>query len=316
MNTIQAAAMGVARSKMNSTMMVKFNSSTEKGINQRANMNKSTLLPQTVTHQNHPQNSRNPAMKVNLNFENTNNDQHMQNNSLEHLNRSMNMHQTTAFSQNVSYQQSPPNMRARQLQNQTNTQQKIGSMLEKPSNKGLGMKMASHSKPGLYVNGQSHLQTLNTGGTQGSLMLPMAPGAQQSNTGQTTGKNWNSQSLGHTMTHAQVNAKNKDRYMAMQQQNRDAHVGINPAIKQQFFIGSQNTQFQNINSSALSQTGNPQQQLQSVDMMQNHLSMIHQSPTLSPTSQNHLMTQAGQPYMQYTQQPQNSRKIKTLNVNQ
>lgn len=54
----------------------------------------------------------------------------------------------------------------------------------------------------------------------------MAPGAQTSN-GQHIGKNWNSQSLGHTMTHAQV-AKNKDRYMAMQQ-NRD---------QKQFFIGS------------------------------------------------------------------------------
>lgn len=91
--------MGVARSKMNSTMMVKFNSSTEKGINQRANMNKSTLLPQTVVHPTHINaNSRNPTMKVNVNFENTGTDQNMQNNSLEHLNRSMNMHQTTAFS--------------------------------------------------------------------------------------------------------------------------------------------------------------------------------------------------------------------------
>ena len=53
LNTLNPQSMGVARSKMNSTMMVKFNSSTEKGINQRANMNKSTLLPQTVTHQNH-----------------------------------------------------------------------------------------------------------------------------------------------------------------------------------------------------------------------------------------------------------------------
>lgn len=41
----------VNRAKMNSTMMVKFNSSTEKGINvntganARGNLNKSTLLP-------------------------------------------------------------------------------------------------------------------------------------------------------------------------------------------------------------------------------------------------------------------------------
>lgn len=93
LNSLTAQSMGVARSKMNSTMMVKFNSSTEKGINQRANMNKSTLLPQTVTHSNHLNgNSRNPAMKVNMGFENSQNDQHMQNSSLEHLNRSMNMH--------------------------------------------------------------------------------------------------------------------------------------------------------------------------------------------------------------------------------
>lgn len=100
LNSLTAQSMGVARSKMNSTMMVKFNSSTEKGINQRANMNKSTLLPQTVNHSNHLNgNSRNPAMKVNMGFDNTTqNDQHMQNSSLEHLNRSMNMHQTTAFS--------------------------------------------------------------------------------------------------------------------------------------------------------------------------------------------------------------------------
>jgi hypothetical protein len=66
----------------------------------------------------------------------------------------------------------------------------------------------------LYVNGQNQLQTLNTGSTQGSLLLPMAPGA-QANNGQQAGKNWNSQSMGHTMTHAQV-AKNKDRYMGIQ----------------------------------------------------------------------------------------------------
>jgi hypothetical protein len=42
---MQAAA---NRTKMNSTMMVKFNSSTEKGMstaNSRSNLNKSTLLP-------------------------------------------------------------------------------------------------------------------------------------------------------------------------------------------------------------------------------------------------------------------------------
>jgi len=44
--------MNVTRSKMNSTMMVKFNSSTEKNINQRGNLNKSTLLPNNVSNHN------------------------------------------------------------------------------------------------------------------------------------------------------------------------------------------------------------------------------------------------------------------------
>lgn len=48
------------------------------------------------------------------------------------------------------------------------------------------------------------------------------------------------------MTHAQV-AKNKDRYMAMQQ-NRD---------QKQFFMGQQTGHIQNLNSSAMS-TGNAQ----------------------------------------------------------
>jgi len=69
LNNINAAGMNVTRQKLNSTMMVKFNSSTEKNINlqQRTNLNKSTLLPQNV---NHPptiiNNSRNPQMKVNM----------------------------------------------------------------------------------------------------------------------------------------------------------------------------------------------------------------------------------------------------------
>jgi hypothetical protein len=63
LNNINAVAMNATRSKMNSTMMVKFNSSTEKSMNQRGNLNKSTLLPNNMV--NHPQNnlavnSRNP----------------------------------------------------------------------------------------------------------------------------------------------------------------------------------------------------------------------------------------------------------------
>lgn len=77
----------------------------------------------------------------------------------------------------------------------------------------------------------------------------------------------------------------------MMQQQRDQH-GLN----KQFFIGSSNGQFNNVNSSAMSTTGNPQNPINSVDMMQNHLSMIHQSPTLSPTSAN-LLSQGGQPYI-------------------
>ena len=50
LNNINAAAMNVTRTKLNSTMMVKFNSGVEKPMNmqQRNNLNKSTLLPQNV----------------------------------------------------------------------------------------------------------------------------------------------------------------------------------------------------------------------------------------------------------------------------
>ena len=50
-------------------------------------------------------NSRNPAMKMNIAVDNNQiyNEQNMQHNSLEHLNRSLNMHQMSAFSQNQSY---------------------------------------------------------------------------------------------------------------------------------------------------------------------------------------------------------------------
>ena len=53
--------MNVTRSKMNSTMMVKFNSSTDKTINQRGNLNKSTLLPQNVAAHTNPLNTINPG---------------------------------------------------------------------------------------------------------------------------------------------------------------------------------------------------------------------------------------------------------------
>lgn len=48
-NNINLAAMNVTRSKMNSTMMVKFGSNPDNAIlNQRQNMNKSTLLPSNI----------------------------------------------------------------------------------------------------------------------------------------------------------------------------------------------------------------------------------------------------------------------------
>jgi len=103
LNNINAAAMNVTRSKMNSTMMVKFNSSTEKAIGQRTNLNKSTLLPSNVVNPHAMTNSRNPQMKMNnlnLNIDNQfgTADHNMQQSSLEHLNRSLNMHQLSAYS--------------------------------------------------------------------------------------------------------------------------------------------------------------------------------------------------------------------------
>lgn len=77
--------------------------------------------------------------------------------------------------------------------------------------------------------------------------------------------------------------------------------------KQQFYMGSQPSHLQTLNQSALSNTN--MIQLNSVDI--NPMSVMHQSPTLSPTNAN-----GQQVFMQqYTQQPSNSRKIKTLAVN-
>lgn len=50
-NNLNGQNMNATRSKMNSTMMVKFNSSTEKNIGAvgtRTNLNKSTLLPSNI----------------------------------------------------------------------------------------------------------------------------------------------------------------------------------------------------------------------------------------------------------------------------
>jgi len=69
-----------------------------------------------------------------------------------------------------------------------------------------------------------------------------------------------------------TNQKNKDRYMQLQNNPRENNSG--PQTKQQFFMGGSN-----LNQSALSNT--QAVQLNSIDM-QNQLSVMHQSPTLSP----------------------------------
>lgn len=143
--------MNANRTKMNSTMMVKFHSSTEKNINvpgARTNLNKSTLLPSNMANSNRadqmqmPQNvhlsgnavpgnvrtsnstnNNGQGLKLNPNIVGNNGvglvesnmfdkNLQMQQNSLDHLNRSLNMHQIqAAFSNNNSFQQSPPNLR-------------------------------------------------------------------------------------------------------------------------------------------------------------------------------------------------------------
>jgi hypothetical protein len=76
MSGVSSNAMNASRSKMNSTMMVKFNSSTEKNLNQRGNLNKSTLLPNNMVAQTgnqHLANSRNPEIKMNIAVDNDQN---------------------------------------------------------------------------------------------------------------------------------------------------------------------------------------------------------------------------------------------------
>ena len=54
-------------------------------------------------------------MKMNINV-GPESDNNLQQNSLDHLNRSLNMHQMSmAFSNNQSYQQSPPNIRNKNI---------------------------------------------------------------------------------------------------------------------------------------------------------------------------------------------------------
>lgn len=54
-------------------------------------------------------------MKMNINV-GPDTENNLQQNSLDHLNRSLNMHQMSmAFSNNQSYQQSPPNIRNKNI---------------------------------------------------------------------------------------------------------------------------------------------------------------------------------------------------------
>ena len=148
MTSINNAAMNATRTKMNSTMMVKFHSSTEKTIGvagARSNLNKSTLLPSNIVcgaanrgdmmmNQINPNNmvnaggnagngrtsnsttaaNANAQLKLNPNIVGnngvtaveTNNlfDKNLQQNSLDHLNRSLNMHQIqAAFANNNNF---------------------------------------------------------------------------------------------------------------------------------------------------------------------------------------------------------------------
>jgi hypothetical protein len=149
-----------------------------------------------------------------------------------------------AFSNNQSYQQSPPNMRAKGNGNTS----KLSTIAEKKQPINRMGNSGKNTGQGLYIGG---------GQTNNSLLLPMAPGAQGPQS--TNAKAWNQQAMGHTMTHAQANSKNKDRYI----QNRDP----NQTTKQQFYMAN------------AAQNG---VQIQSVDMVQSQLSAMHQSPTLSP----------------------------------
>ena len=107
--------------------------------------------------------------------------------------------------------------------------------------------------------------------------------------------------MGASLTH--TNQKNKDRYMQMQQQNRSSDQSqnaVNPAgggSKQQFFIGSTSTNMnhlQTMNNSGLVNSTQLNQNMNSVDIMQNQVSLMHQSPTLSPTGGGRVQPTNGQ----------------------
>ena len=160
---------------------------------------------------------------------------------------------------------------------------------------------------GLYISGLttgSNMQTIKSQPGQANnhnnqLSLPHAPGAQSSIPNQKS--TWNNQTMGASLTH--TNQKNKDRYMQMQQQNRSSDQSqnaVNPAgggSKQQFFIGSTSTNMnhlQTMNNSGLVNSTQLNQNMNSVDIMQNQVSLMHQSPTLSPTGGGRVQPTNGQ----------------------
>ena len=137
-------------------------------------------------------------------------DKNLQQNSLDHLNRSLNMHQIqAAFSNNNSFQQSPPNLRNNKgiLGNQSQlggansgpgghhhqttlnsaTNNKFNNLFDKNKASTLNIKVSQNKQgPGtqnssMYSSGL-HMQTIPANAGQGRgdnhFQLPQAPGAQ------------------------------------------------------------------------------------------------------------------------------------------
>ena len=111
------------------------------------------------------------------------------------------------YSQNQSYQQSPPNLRKN---GQNGNGSKLGAIVDK--NKQLKTMAVNSTKggQGLFIN--------NGPQGQNQLLLPMANGASGPQT--TNAKTWNAQSMAHSMNQTQ---KNKDRYMVQQPRNGDGN---------------------------------------------------------------------------------------------
>ena len=140
-------------------------------------------------------------------------DKNLQQNSLDHLNRSLNMHQIqAAFSNNNSFQQSPPNLRNNKgilahhnqsaigAVNQTHqgktvnstTNNKFNNLFDKNKTSTLNIKVSQNKQGGtqntsMYSSGL-HMQTIpvnsNQHGKDNHFQLPHAPGAQGASAGQ------------------------------------------------------------------------------------------------------------------------------------